>query len=71
MKRKLKPGHTPRHQFGAPLELWEAFKAIHGKRNASARLRTLIAQDIALHKKDPGTAIPGSITQQVHNASRG
>lgn len=73
MKRKLRrEQHTPRHQFGAPRELWEAFKKLHGPRNASARLRALIAQDIAQHstrnENGPGLGTRGRDAQQTYNA---
>jgi len=54
----------PRFQFAAPQELWDAFKDLHGERQASARLRHLIAQDLAAHH----AAALGSRSETQHIA---
>jgi len=67
----MKRDHTPRHQFGAPQELWDAFKALHGRRNASARIRELIERDIAHHRDHTFSIRDSRTTPEERQRARG
>jgi len=42
--------HRPRRTIRIEDPLWAEFAALHGDRKVSARVRTLMAQDIAHHR---------------------